>query len=107
MGRTWDDERGPMVEPEPVEIDQRVQAVLARLDEVTARVLEVQGRHVSDRLVQERAHQEDVTEQYQAAAKELSRHILPPRKDYIPRDIAAIEAKYARPRVPQAWPAAE
>src|SRR3954452_3082501 len=73
--------------PEPTPpLEVRVQDVLARLDDVTARVMEIQGRRVSERLVTERERAEQVTGDYQAAAKDFSRHILPPRSaGYIPR----------------------
>lgn len=54
--RTWDDDHGPMVEPEPdVVLEARARDILNRLDPTVAGVLRVQGQHVSDRLAREAA----------------------------------------------------
>jgi len=85
MGRTWDDEGGPMVEPEPTGVEARVRAVLGRLDAVTARVLEAQGRHVSARLAAARTHEEQITDGYQEAVGESVKHRVPPARGATPR----------------------
>lgn len=59
-GRTWDDPGGPMVEPPPdEEIGRRARAIIDRLDAQTRRVMEIQGRRVSDRLAREATERGD------------------------------------------------
>lgn len=59
-GRTWDDPGGPMVEPEPdPQLETRIHAVLAGLDDTTRQILTVQGRRVSDRLAAETKERRD------------------------------------------------
>lgn len=58
--RTWDTPAGPMVEPPPdPAIDAAVHAALAELDDTMLRILEQQGRHVSDRLAAEAQQRRD------------------------------------------------
>lgn len=99
--RTWSDSDGPMIEPEhDLMIDLKVQSILSTLTPAAARVMAIQGRHVSDRMAAKWAADQVTIANYQAAAADFARHLrVAPRSDgYIPRSPRETSAPLAAPR---------
>ena len=113
--RSWDDLDGPLVQPPPDEsLAGRVSAILDRLGPNATALLERQGRQVSDRLaaesaracaLREWAYEVSEIAREEGWADDFAHRLRHP--DPIPRDRAAIEARYAQHRAEAARRAAE
>ena len=69
--RNWSDKDGSLSSPPEADIDQRVQAVLTRLDPDAALVMRVQGRHELDRLADLRQRRIDARESSHAISEAM------------------------------------